>query len=135
MGEISYVFIMCIASLGLMTLVGYTGQVSLGHSAFIAIGAYTETWMLSQGVPFGPSLLIAACLSGVIGLVIGLPAIRVSGLYLAMVTLAFAILTEHTIGHWKSVTGGWPDSTSVASSPSITCAWVCWCWCSPACST
>ena len=105
-GEISYLFIMCIASLGLMVLVGYTGQVSLGHSAFIAIGAYTHTWLLSQGVPFGMSILMASCFSGAIGLVIGLPAIRVSGLYLAMVTLAFAILTEHTIGHWKSVTGG-----------------------------
>ena len=105
-GEFAYLFIMCIASLGLMVLVGYTGQVSLGHSAFIAIGAYAHTWMLSQGVPFGLSLLMASALTGLVGLVIGLPAIRVSGLYLAMVTLAFAILTEHTIGHWKSVTGG-----------------------------
>lgn len=105
-GEFAYLFIMCIASLGLMVLVGYTGQVSLGHSAFIAIGAYTHTWLLSQGMPFGLSILLASGLTGLVGLVIGLPAIRVSGLYLAMVTLAFAILTEHTIGHWKSVTGG-----------------------------
>jgi branched-chain amino acid transport system permease protein len=105
-GEISYLFIMCIASLGLMVLVGYTGQVSLGHSAFIAIGAYAHTWLLSRGVPLPLSMVLAACCSGLVGLVIGLPAIRVSGLYLAMVTLAFAILTEHTIGHWKSVTGG-----------------------------
>lgn len=105
-GEFAYLFIMCIASLGLMVLVGYTGQVSLGHSAFIAIGAYVHTWMLGQGLPFGLSILIASGFTGLIGLVIGLPAIRVSGLYLAMVTLAFAILTEHTIGHWKSVTGG-----------------------------
>ena len=105
-GEISYVFIMCIASLGLMVLVGYTGQVSLGHSAFIAIGAYTHTWLLAQGVPLPLSMVLAAAMTGAIGLVIGLPAIRVSGLYLAMVTLAFAILTEHVIGHWKSVTGG-----------------------------
>ena len=105
-GEIAYIFIMCIASLGLMVLVGYTGQVSLGHSAFVAIGAYTHTWLLSQGVPLPVSMVLAACFTGAIGLVIGLPAIRVSGLYLAMVTLAFAILTEHVIGHWKSVTGG-----------------------------
>ncbi len=110
-GEISYLFIMCIASLGLMVLVGYTGQVSLGHSAFIAIGAYAHTWLLAQGVPFALSMLLAACFSGAIGLVIGLPAIRVSGLYLAMVTLAFAILTEHTIGHWKGVTGGFNGLT------------------------
>jgi len=105
-GEITYLFIMCVASLGLMVLVGFTGQVSLGHSAFVAIGAYAHGWMIGQGVPFGLSLLLAPCLSGLIGLVIGLPAIRVSGLYLAMVTLAFAILTEHVIGHWSSVTGG-----------------------------
>lgn len=105
-GEFAYLFIMCIASLGLMILVGYTGQVSLGHSAFLAIGAYAHTWMLSQGMPFGLSILLASSLTGLVGLVIGLPAIRVSGLYLAMVTLAFAILTEHVVGHWKSVTGG-----------------------------
>jgi len=105
-GEMSYVFIMCIASLGLMVLVGYTGQVSLGHAAFLAIGAYTHTWLLAQGVPLLLSMGLAASFTAAIGLVIGLPAIRVSGLYLAMVTLAFAILTEHTIGHWDSVTGG-----------------------------
>ena len=105
-GEMSYLFIMCIASLGLMVLVGYTGQVSLGHSAFIAIGAYSHTWLLSQGVPLPLAMCLAVAMTGAVGLVIGLPAIRVSGLYLAMVTLAFAILTEHVIGHWKSVTGG-----------------------------
>ena len=105
-GEMSYLFIMCIASLGLMVLVGFTGQVSLGHSAFIAIGAYAHTWLLAQGAPLALSIVVATGFTGLVGLVIGLPAIRVSGLYLAMVTLAFAILTEHTIGHWKSVTGG-----------------------------
>ena len=113
-GEMSYLFIMCVASLGLMVLVGYTGQVSLGHSAFIAIGAYAHGWMLSKGVPLVPSMLLSACFTGAIGLVIGLPAIRVSGLYLAMVTLAFAILTEHVIGHWTSVTGGF-NGMSVGS--------------------
>lgn len=105
-GEMSYVFIMCVVSLGLMVLVGYTGQVSLGHSAFVAIGAYGHAWLLSQGVPLLPSLVLAASITGVIGFVIGLPAIRISGLYLAMVTLAFAILVEIVIGRWKSVTGG-----------------------------
>lgn len=105
-GEMSYLFIMAVAALGLMVLVGYTGQVSLGHSAFLAIGAYAHGWFLSKGVPFAFSIVLAPCVAGLVGLVIGLPAIRVSGLYLAMVTLAFAILTEHTIGHWESVTGG-----------------------------
>ena len=116
-GELSYVFIMCIASLGLMVLVGYTGQVSLGHSAFIAIGAYAHGWFLTQNVPFLLSLVLTMGLAGLVGLVIGLPAIRVSGLYLAMVTLAFAILTEHVIGRWKSVTGGFNGMT--VNSPVI----------------
>ncbi len=106
-GEMAFVFIMCVASLGLMVLVGYTGQVSLGHSAFVAIGAYAHTWLLSQGVPLVVSMALAACITALIGFVIGLPAIRVSGLYLAMVTLAFAMLAEIVIGRWKSVTGGY----------------------------
>lgn len=106
-GELNYLFILSIASLGLMVLSGYTGQVSLGHSAFVAVGAYAHAWLLAQGVPFAASLLLAATISGLVGLALGLPAIRVSGLYLAMVTLAFAILIEHVIGRWKSVTGGY----------------------------
>ena len=105
-GELSYLFILCIASLGLMVLSGYTGQVSLGHSAFLAVGAYTHAWLLAQGLPWPVSLSLAVALSALVGLVLGLPAIRVSGLYLAMVTLAFAMLIEHVLGRWKTVTGG-----------------------------
>jgi len=106
LGELSYVFILCIASLGLMLLTGYTGQVSLGHAAFVAIGAYAQAWLLSKGVPLPLSLTLAALISAAAGLLIGVPAIRVSGLYLAMVTMAFAIIVEQVIGHWSSVTGG-----------------------------
>jgi branched-chain amino acid transport system permease protein len=106
-GELSYLFIACIASLGLMVLTGYTGQVSLGHAAFVAIGAYAHTWFLNHDWGFLASILSAAALTGAVGLVIGLPAIRVSGLYLAMVTLAGALLTEQFIGRWKDVTGGY----------------------------
>jgi branched-chain amino acid transport system permease protein len=105
-GELTYLFIMCIASLGLMVLVGYTGQVSFGHAAFLAIGAYTHAWLLEHGVPFVPSIAVAGAAAGLVGLVVGLPAIRVSGLHLAMVTLAFSIIVEHVIGRWSSVTGG-----------------------------
>lgn len=105
-GEITYLFIISVASLGLMVLKGYTGQVSLGHAAFVAIGAYSHVWMMNQGLPWLLSLPLAALVSGFVGFCIGLPAIRVSGLYLAMVTLAFSILVEHVVGRWKSVTGG-----------------------------
>jgi len=106
LGEMAYVFILCVASLGLMSLTGLTGQVSLGHAAFIAIGAYGHAWFLSKGLPLPVSMLMAALISAAAGLLVGIPAIRVSGLYLAMVTLAFAIIVEQIIGHWSSVTGG-----------------------------
>jgi branched-chain amino acid transport system permease protein len=106
-GELNYLFIIAIASLALMILTGFTGQVSLGHAAFMAIGAYAHTWFLNQGLGFLASLLSASVLTGAVGLAIGLPAIRVSGLYLAMVTLACSLVTEQIIGRWKDVTGGY----------------------------
>jgi branched-chain amino acid transport system permease protein len=106
LSELSYVFILCIASLGLMVLTGYTGQVSLGHAAFLAVGAYAHAWMLSKGVPLLVSLPVSGLLCASLGFILGIPAIRVSGLYLAMVTLAFSVIATHVIGHWTSVTGG-----------------------------
>lgn len=106
-GELAYIFVLCIASLGLMVLTGYTGQVSLGHAAFLAIGAYAHALLLARGVPLPLSMLCAALVAAAAGVAIGLPAIRTSGLYLAMVTLAFAFVVEHLLGHWKSLTGGY----------------------------
>ena len=120
-GELTYLFIVCIASLGLMVLVGFTGQISLGHAAFLAIGAYAHVLLLTAGLPLVASLVLASLLTGAAGAVIGLPAIRTSGLYLAMVTLAFSVIVEHVIGRWKSVTGGFsgiavPEPSLAASS-------------------
>jgi branched-chain amino acid transport system permease protein len=116
-GELSYVFILCIASLGLMVLTGYTGQVSLGHAAFLAVGAYAHAWMLSKGMPLLISLPLSGLLCAACGVALGFPAIRVSGLYLAMVTLAFSVIVTHVAGHWTSVTGGF---TGIAvAEPSI----------------
>jgi branched-chain amino acid transport system permease protein len=110
-GELTFLFIMCIASLGLMVLIGFTGQLSFGHAAFVAIGCYAHVWLLTQGVPLVASLLCAAAFTALIGFLIGLPAIRVSGLHLAMVTLAFSIIVEQVIGRWKDVTGGFTGLT------------------------
>ena len=98
LGEVANILILCIAAMGLMVLTGFTGQVSLGHAAFVAIGAYGHAWMLAQGVPFLLALPLAGVLAGLAGLVVGIPAIRVHGLYLAMVTLAFSIVVEQVIG-------------------------------------
>lgn len=105
-GEVSFIFIMCVASLGLMTLTGFTGQVSLGQAAFVGIGGYAHTLLLMQGWPWPAALAGAALSAALAGFAIGVPAIRVSGLHLAMVTIAFAFVTEHVLGRWKAVTGG-----------------------------
>ena len=106
LGEFSLVFIYAIAGLGLMLLVGYTGLVSLGHAAFLAIGAYTHAYLLHQGLSFFVSLTAASVFSGVLGGLIGIPALRMMGIYLAVATLAFSIIVEQVLVHWVSVTGG-----------------------------
>jgi branched-chain amino acid transport system permease protein len=106
-GELTYLFIVCIASLGLMVLIGYTGQVSLGHAAFMALGAYSHALMLAAGVPLVVSLLVAALIAALCGCLIAIPAVRTTGLYAAMVTLAFSVIVEHVAGRWQSVTGGY----------------------------
>lgn len=106
LGELALLFIYAIAGIGLMLLVGYTGLVSLGHAAFLAIGAYTHAILLSHGVPFAVSLLAASLFTAMIGAIVGLPAMRMVGIYLAIATLAFAFIVEHSIAHMESLTGG-----------------------------
>ncbi|MGI9438119.1 MAG: branched-chain amino acid ABC transporter permease [Parvibaculales bacterium] len=104
--ELTRVLIFALAGLGLMVVTGFTGQVSLGHAAFMAIGAYAQTYLLSNGVPFFLSLPMAALISGIVGLLIAVPASRMTGLYLTIASLAFAIVVEDMVIHWESVTGG-----------------------------
>ncbi len=105
-GEISFVFIYAIAGLGLMLLTGYTGQVSLGHAAFLAIGAYAHAWLLARGLPFVLALPLATVATGIVGAIVAIPAVRLVGIYLAIATLAFSIIIEQVITRWTSVTGG-----------------------------
>ncbi len=106
LGEISFVFIYAIAGLGLMLLTGFTGQVSLGHAAFLAIGAYAHSYMLTRGVPFVVALPVSMLLTGVVGAIVAIPALRLVGNYFAIATLAFLIIVEQVIIRWVSVTGG-----------------------------
>jgi branched-chain amino acid transport system permease protein len=96
-----------IGALGLNILSGYTGQISLGHAAFIAIGAYTSTILtLKLGLPFWISLPLAGIVTALSGLIIAIPCLRLRGLYLAIATFAFHFIVEYTIIHWSSMTGG-----------------------------
>jgi branched-chain amino acid transport system permease protein len=96
-----------IGALGLNILSGYTGQISLGHAAFVAVGAYASTILtLKLGVPFWISLPLAGIISAVSGLIIAIPCLRLRGLYLAIATFAFHFIVEYTIIHWNSLTNG-----------------------------
>src|SRR5260221_5371182 len=82
-----------VAAMGLNLLTGYNGQVSIGHGAFFGLGAYTSAILVhSHGWQFLPTLLVAGPLCFVVGALIGFPALRVKGLYLALVTLGLAVL-------------------------------------------
>jgi len=106
LGEFSYVFILSIAGIGIMLLTGYTGLVSLGHSAFLGIGAYAQGWFVKNGVPFVFALPLAAFLSAAAGLLVGIPALRMTGVYLAIATLLFSVIIEQVFIRWEHVTGG-----------------------------
>ncbi len=105
-GEISFLFLLAIASVGLMILAGHAGLVSLGHAAFMGIGAYAHAILLGQGVPFLISLPVAGLVAGSIGILLGIPALRMTGLYLAIATLAFSVIVEHVLGQWDGLTAG-----------------------------
>jgi len=107
LGELALVYIYAIAGIGLMLLVGYTGLVSLGHAAFLAIGAYSHTWFISHGWPMPLALFKATLITALIGALVGLPAVRMTGIYLTIATLAFAVIVEQVISHWETVTGGY----------------------------
>jgi len=95
-----------IACHGLNLLTGFTGQISLGHAAFMGVGAYTSSILVSHGVPFGVSLACAGAMAALIGMIFGIPSLRLRGLYLAMATIAAQFIIEFTIRRWDKLTGG-----------------------------
>lgn len=95
-----------ITGVGLNILLGLTGQISLGHVGFYAIGAYTAAILTLNGMSFWLAFPIAGVLAGVVGALLALPALRVTGPYLAMVTIAFAFIVEHGTIEWRDLTGG-----------------------------
>jgi len=104
---VSLGLIYAIVALGLNLLFGYAGQFSLGHAGFFAIGAYTSAVLtLQAGVPFVVALLVAGFLTAAIGFLLGLPALRLSGLYLAIATLGFGVAVPQIILWIKDWTGG-----------------------------
>src|SRR5436190_12690700 len=106
LAQLTFILIYGIVGLGLMLLSGYTGLFSLGHAAFLGVGAYTQAVLTNAGVPFPLALLASGALAAAVGVVVGLPALRVKGIYLAIATLAFGFIVEEVFARWESVTGG-----------------------------
>jgi len=99
--------IFAISALGLNVLTGNGGLISLGQAGFVAVGAYTSGILVSKlGLPFVFALPISCAVAGLCGLVIGLPALRLKGLYLAMITMGFVLVVEYIIGEASAITGG-----------------------------
>jgi len=96
-----------VSATGLNILSGYTGLASLGQAAFMGVGAYSVA-LLEQhlGLPFYLNLLLAGLAAALVGLVVGIPSLRVKGLYLAIATIAASIILEFIFANWESVTHG-----------------------------
>ncbi len=106
LGELNNVLIWAIAGLGLMVLTGHTGQASLGHAAFLAMGCYFNIILLEAGLPFMAAFPLAGILTGVVGMIVAIPALRMHGIYLAIATMAMSILVDDIIVLTEPWTGG-----------------------------
>ena len=105
--QFTQVFIYAIALLGLNILTGYNGQISLGHGAFYALGAYTTAIMIDRwSVPYGLTIPVAGLLCLVVGFLFGIPALRLEGLYLALATFALALAVPQILKYFEHWTGG-----------------------------
>ena len=95
-----------IGAVSLNLLTGSCGQISLGHGAFFGVGAYTAAYLANLGLPFVLALPGAGLVTALVGMVFGLPSLRLKGIYLAIATLAAQLILEYVFLHWESVTGG-----------------------------
>jgi branched-chain amino acid transport system permease protein len=96
-----------IGALGLNILTGFTGQISLGNAAFMAVGAYGTAYLAGHaGLSLAMAIPLSGILAAVTGMIFGVPSLRLKGLYLAMATLAAHFIMEFAATHWNAVTGG-----------------------------
>ena len=108
-----------IVGIGLNVLLGLNGQISLGHVAFYAIGAYTVGILTTNyDWSFWPALIASGIVTGLAGMLLAIPALKVRGPYLAMVTIAFGFVVEQGAAEWQGLTGGW-NGLSGIPGPSV----------------
>ncbi len=104
---LNLILIAVVGALGLNILVGYTGQISIGTGAFMSVGAYTAANLVTQlHAPFWIALPAGGLMSALIGAIVGIPSLRIKGIYLAIATLAAQLIIEWTINHVPAISGG-----------------------------
>jgi branched-chain amino acid transport system permease protein len=104
---VNRILIAIVAAMGLNILTGFAGQISLGNAAFLSVGAYATAIMAGRmGLPFPVVIPLAGLVTALVGMVFGVPSLRLKGLYLAVATLAAHFIIEFVVVHWEGVTGG-----------------------------
>jgi branched-chain amino acid transport system permease protein len=104
---VSYAIIFVMIGISINILIGYAGQVSLGHQAFVGVGAFTSAILVSKaGLTFWLAIVVAAATGAISALVLGFVALRLKGLYLALITLAYGGIAERVIFSVRAITGG-----------------------------
>ena len=111
---LNLILIAVVGALGLNILVGYTGQISIGHGAFMSVGAYTAANLVTHlDAPFWITIPAGGIMAALIGAVVGIPSLRIKGIYLAIATLAAQLIIEWTINHVPAISGGVQASIQV----------------------
>src|SRR5690348_6521354 len=111
---LNLILIAVVGALGLNILVGYTGQISIGHGAFMSVGAYTAASLVTRlDMPFWVTIPAGGLMAALIGAVVGIPSLRIKGIYLAIATLAAQLIIEWTINHVTWISGGVQASIQV----------------------
>lgn len=117
LGILNLIGIASLGAIGLNILVGYTGQISVGHAAFMSVGAYTAAVILREfpGAHWLVAMLGGGCAAALAGMFFGIPSLRIKGLYLAVSTLAAQLIIEWIINHWSWLSGGAQASIYIAA--------------------
>jgi branched-chain amino acid transport system permease protein len=111
---INLILIAVVGALGLNILVGYTGQISIGTGAFMSVGAYTAANLVVHlHAPFWVALPAGGLMAALIGTIVGIPSLRIKGIYLAIATLAAQLIIEWTINHVQAISGGVQASITI----------------------
>src|SRR5688500_18888866 len=106
-GVLMRCMILMIVAMGLNVLIGHAGLVSLGQAALYGLGAYVAAWLaVKQGMQFLPAVAAGIAMTALFGAILAYPTVRVRGVYLAVITIAFGLVFQNILVEWLSVTGG-----------------------------